>query len=96
METRKNFEFLYSKRYDRNNYKIFISKKNTLKNAMDDFLTRKGNLLFDIDEEVKITNGDGSESYVSVDIRQQYDLSFYFVLNNEMIFGNKYVSEVNN
>lgn len=92
MEKIKSFEFLYYKTYDKKNYKSFHSKKNNLKDAMDDFLTRKGNLLYDIDEEVKVTNDDGSEEYISLDIRQQYDLSFFFVLENEKIFGNGYTS----
>jgi hypothetical protein len=84
----KSFEFLYSKRYDRKNYKSFHSKKDNLKVAMDNFLTKKGNLLYDIDEEVKVIKEDESEEYIYLDIRQQYDLSFFFVLDNEKIFGN--------
>ena len=90
-----NFQFLYLKKYDNKNYKEFNSKKKTLREAMDDFLTRKKNLV-DIDEEVEVTYHDGSKQYIRIDARQDWDDSWYFVLENQMICGNGFFSIVEN
>ena len=89
-----NFQFLYSKKYDKENYKEFNSKKKSLKEAMDDFLTRKRNL-YDIDEEVEVTYQDGKQEMIQVDARQDWDLSLYFVYENQMICGNDYSCQFN-
>lgn len=56
---------------------------------MDDFLTKKQRL-YDIDEEVKVTYEDGSEDFIQIDVRQDWDLSWYFVFENKMICGDSY------
>lgn len=89
-----SFQFLYSKKYDKENHKEFYSKKSTLKDAMDDFLTRKKNL-YDIDSEVDVTYKDGSSEMVQVEPRQDWDGSWYFIHEGQMICGNGYSCEIN-
>jgi hypothetical protein len=88
-----SFQFLYRK----NNKEFsqeFVSKKKTLIEAIDDFLTRKENL-YDIDEEVKVTYQDGKQEMVQVDARQDWDSSWYFVHENNIICGNGYACQHN-
>lgn len=84
-----NFQFLYRKNRKQEYAQEYLSKKTDLKSAMDDFLTKKQNL-FDIDEEVKVTYKDGSEEFVQIYSRQDWDLSWYFVFEGEMICGDGY------
>lgn len=84
-----NFQFLYRKKRNQENAQSFDSKKKTIKEAMDDFLTRKRNL-FDIDEEVEVTYEDEKTEFIQVDARQDWDMSWYFVFENQMICGNDY------
>ena len=89
-----NFQFLYRKKHNQQFGKSFNSKKTTLKDAMDDFLTSKSKIC-DIDEEVKIDYKDGSEKMIQVDARQDWDLTWYFVLENQMICGDGYICDYN-
>ncbi len=89
-----NFQFLYRKKRNNEFSQEFTSIKKTLREAMDDFLTKKQRL-YDIDEEVKVTYEDGSEDFIQIDARQDWDLSWYFVLENQMICGNGYVCQFN-
>ena len=84
-----NFQFLYRKKRNQEYAQEFYSNKKTLNEAMDDFLTRKRNL-YDIDEEVKVTYKNGAEKMVGVEVRQDWDMSWYFVFENKMICGNGY------
>jgi hypothetical protein len=84
-----NFQFLYRKKRNQEYAQEFYSKKKTINEAMDDFLTRKRNL-YDIDEEVKVTYENAAKKLISVDVRQDYDMSWYFVFENKMICGNDY------
>jgi len=89
-----NFQFLYRKKTNQEYAQEFYSKKKTIKEAMDDFLTRKRNLC-DIDPEVEVTYEDGSQEVIQVDARQDWDLSWYFVYENQMICGNGYSCQFN-
>ena len=84
-----NFQFLYRKKRNQEDAQSFNSKKKNIKEAMDDFLTRKRNL-FDIDEEVEVTYEDGKTEFIQVDARQDWDMSWHFVFENKMICGNGY------
>ena len=84
-----NFQFSYRKKRNQEDAQSFNSKKKNIKEAMDDFLTRKSNL-FDIDEEVEVTYEDGKTEFIQVDARQDWDMSWYFVFENQMICGNDY------
>jgi hypothetical protein len=84
-----NFQFLYRKKRNQVYSQSFDSKKKNIKEAMDDFLTRKRNL-FDIDEEVEVTYEDGKKEFIQVDAIQDWDMSWYFVFENKMICGNGY------
>lgn len=88
------FQFLYRKTKNQEFAKSFNSKKTTLKDAMDDFLSSKLKM-WDIDEEVKVDYADGSEKMIRVDARQDWDLTWYFVLNNQMICGDSYTCDYN-
>lgn len=87
------FQFLYRKKRN-NEFSEFTSIKKTLREAMDDFLTKKQRL-YDIDEEVKVTYEDGSEDFIQIDVRQDWDLRWYFVFENQMICGNGYICQFN-
>jgi len=84
-----NFQFLYRKKRNQADAQEFNSKKKSLIEAMDDFLTRKRNL-YDIDEECEVTYQDGKQEMIQIDARQDWDLSWYFVYENQMICGNGY------
>jgi hypothetical protein len=88
-----NFQFLYRKKRNQAYAQNFDSKKKTIKEAMDDFLTRKRNL-FDIDEEVEVTYEDGRTEFIQVDVRQDWDMSWYFLYENQMICGDGYLVSV--
>ena len=88
------FQFLYRKKQSNEFSQEFTSTKKTLREAMDDFLIKKQRL-YDIDEEVKVTYEDGSEDFILIDARQDWDLSWYFVFENQMICGNGYVCKFN-
>ena len=89
-----NFQFLYLKKRNQVYPQEFYSKKKNIKDAMDDFLTRKRNL-YDIDEEVKVMYADSSEEMLLVDARRDWDSSWYFVYENQMICGNGYACQLN-
>ena len=89
-----NFQFLYRKKRNQEYAQKFLSKKKNLKEAMDEFLTKKRNL-YDIDYEVSVTYEDGTEDMLQVDARQDWDMSWYFVFENQMICGNGYVCPFN-
>ena len=89
-----SFQFLYRKKHNQEFSQEFVSKKKTIIEAMDDFLTRKKNLC-DIDEEVEVTYQDGKQEMIPVDARQDWDLSWYFVHENNMICGNGYACQYN-
>lgn len=91
-----SFQFLYQNEYNKNKeyFQEYISKKKTLIDAMDDFLTHKKNL-YDIDYEVKVTYKDGKEEIIRVDVRQDWDMRFYFIYENKMICGNGYTCPFN-
>ena len=89
-----SFQFLYTKKHNQEFSQEFVSKKKTLIEAMDDFLTRKKNL-YDIDEEVEVTYQNGKQEMIPVDARQDCDLSWYFVYENNMICGNGYSCQYN-
>src|SRR5699024_11220505 len=88
------YQFLYQKKRNNDFLQEFTSIKKTLREAMDDFLTKKQRL-YDIDEEVKVTYEDGSEDFIQIDVRQDWDLSWYFVFENQMICENRYVCKLN-
>ena len=89
-----NFQFLYRKKHNQEFAKSFNSKKTNLKDAMHDFLSSKSKI-FDIDEEVKVDYKDGSEKMIQIDARQDWDSTWYFILDNQMIFRNGYTSAYN-
>lgn len=89
-----SFQFLYRKKHNQEFSQEFVSRKKTIIEAMDDFLTRKKNLC-DIDEEVEVTYQDGKQEMIQVDARQDWDLSWYFVHENNMICGNGYSCRYN-
>ena len=70
-----NFQFLYRKKRNQEDAQSFDSKKKNIKEAMDDFLTRKRNL-FDIEEEVEVTYEDGKTEFIQIDARQDKSLCF--------------------
>jgi hypothetical protein len=84
-----SFQFLYRKKQNQIDSQSFYSKKQNIKEAMDDFLTRKRNL-YDIDPEVEVTYKSGKTEFIQVDARQDWDSTWYFVFENQMICGNGY------
>lgn len=92
-----NFQFLYQRTKYEDSSKEFNSKKKTLIDAMDDFLTRKKRMFgyWDINEEVQVTYKDGSQKFILIDVRQNWDTSWYFVYENQMICGNGYSCQFN-
>ena len=88
------FSFLFRKKSFNSEAITFTSKKTTLDEAMNDFLTKKSKI-YDIDEEVEVTYEDGSKEFLNVDSRQDWDSSFYFILDKKMIYGNDYVCAFN-
>lgn len=89
-----SFQFLYRKKYNQEFSQEFVSKKKTIIEAMDDFLTHKKNL-YNIDEEIEVTYQDGKQEIIRVDTRQDWDNSWYFVHENSMICGNGYACRLN-
>lgn len=59
-------------------HKEYISKKPTLREAIDDFLEQELGTLFDVDEEVRVEFKDGSERDIYVGLVQDWDGSFYY------------------
>ena len=66
----------------------FTSTKTNIIDAMQDFLSSETGELTDIDYEVEVTFSDGTEDMISVDVRQDWDGSFYFIQDEKMIAGN--------
>ncbi len=89
-----SFQFLYRKKPNQEFSQEFLSKKKTIIEAMDDFLSRKKNL-YDIDEEIEVTYQDGKQEMIKVDARQDWDRSWYFVFENQMICGSGYACQYN-
>ena len=89
-----SFQFLYRKKPNQEFSQEFVSKKKTIIEAMDDFLTRKKNLC-DINEKIEVTYQDGNQEMIQVDARQDWDMSWYFVHENNMICGNGYACHYN-
>ena len=83
-----SFQFLWYKNDNREN-KEFVSKKTKLIDAMQDFLSKKDKKnIYDIDYEVRVDYADGSSKYISLDAKQDWDGSWYFIKKNKMISSN--------
>ena len=84
-----SFQFMWYKNYNREDFKEFVSKKTKLIDAMQDFLSKKDKKnIYDIDNEVRVDYADGSSKFISLDARQDWDGSWYFIKKNKMISSN--------
>ena len=84
-----SFQFLYSKNNNKGYYTEYVSKKKTKIEAMCDFLKRNHNI-YDINKEIVITYSNSKKEIIHVDVRQDWDTSWYFIFENKKIFGNRY------
>lgn len=81
------YEFLYMVKFDEYSHQ-FISKKDNLIDAIQEFLTNIPEDCYEIDPEIKITYSNGTEEIYVIDVRQDWGDTFYVIHEDKMIYYN--------